>query len=334
MSVPPAVVAALEGDLGPAVHRRAALGARTTYRAGGLADVLVEATSAADLVAIARVVGSATQGPVPLVVVGRGSNLLVADAGFAGVVVALGEGLATVDIAGAVLTAGGAALLPVVARRSAAAGLSGFEWAVGVPGSIGGAVRMNAGGHGSDMVTVLARVRVVDLRTGEDGWMPSSDLELGYRRSILAPHQVVVAAELTLAVGDRAGSEAEIADIVRWRREHQPGGANAGSVFTNPAGDSAGRILDAVGAKGMRVGSAALSTKHANFIQVDDAGSADDVVALMALLRARVSELAGVDLQAETHLLGFDRNHAAAAGARLLTGLEGTDGEPRSEVEG
>ena len=275
---------------------------------------------------------------MPVVALGRGSNLLVADAGFAGVAVVLGEGLAGIEVEGTTVTAGGRASLPVVARRSASAGLTGFEWAVGVPGSVGGAVRMNAGGHGSDMAATLRRVRVVDLRSGEDEWMSVGALELGYRRSALVPHQVVVAAELGLAEGDRATAEAEISEIVRWRREHQPGGANAGSVFTNPPGDSAGRLLDAAGAKGLRHGSAAVSTKHANFIQADEGGSADDVVELMAELRVLVRVHAGVDLHAETHLLGVAPALARAAGAGLLTGLEGAAGgdrgNPRSEVEG
>lgn len=339
MSLPSAVVTAILDRLGPAATAESPLGALTTYRVGGRAAVLVRAESADDLVAVAEALGSLPPGagPVPVVVVGKGSNLLVADAGFDGVVVVPGEGLAgiEVDAGTATVVAGGAAALPVVARRSAAAGLTGFEWAVGVPGSIGGAVRMNAGGHGSDMAASLRRVRVVDLRTGEDGWMSAGALELGYRRSALTPHQVVVAAELALAVGDRAAAEAEISDIVRWRREHQPGGANAGSVFTNPPGDSAGALLDHAGAKGRRHGTAELSTKHANFIQADDGGSADDVAALMAELREVVRAHAGIDLHAETHLIGFSPEAAEAAGARLLTGLEGTGpGNPRREVEG
>jgi UDP-N-acetylmuramate dehydrogenase len=339
VSLPAAVVTALVERLGPVASADGPLGALTTYRVGGRAAMLVRAESAVDLVAVAEVIGSLPpgSGPVPVVVVGKGSNLLVADAGFDGVAVVLGEGLTGVEVdpGTAVVTAGGGAALPVVARRTAALGLTGFEWAVGVPGSIGGAVRMNAGGHGSDMAATLRRVRVVDLRTGEDGWMSAGALELGYRRSALAPHQVVVAAELALAVGDRAAAEAEISEIVRWRREHQPGGANAGSVFTNPPGDSAGRLLDQAGAKGRRHGSAELSTKHANFIQADDGGSADDVAALMAELREVVRTHAGGDLHAETHLLGFAPEVARAAGARLLTGLEGTGpANPRQEVEG
>jgi UDP-N-acetylmuramate dehydrogenase len=340
VSLPTSVVAAIVAAVGPAAEPDAPLGALTTYRVGGPAAVLVRADSIDDLLGVGRAL--AEVGPVPVVVVGRGSNLLVADRGFDGVAVVLGEGLAGIGVDGTTVTAGGAASLPVVARRTAAAGLTGFEWAVGVPGSVGGAVRMNAGGHGSDMSATLRRVRVVDLRSGEDGWMSVGALELGYRRSALAPHQVVVVAELGLARGDRATAEAVIADIVRWRREHQPGGANAGSVFTNPPGDSAGRLLDEAGAKGRRHRSAEVSAKHANFIQADENGSADDVVALMAGLRELVRERTGIDLHAETHLLGVAPEAAEAAGARLLTGLEGLDGldpadpdgNPRSAVEG
>src|SRR5262249_54388786 len=148
---------------------------------------------------------------------------------------------------------------------TAAAGLTGFEWAVGVPGSIGGAVRMNAGGHGSDIAATLTRVRVVDLASGEDGWMAAAALDLAYRHSSVAASQIVVRAELTLGRGDAEQSEATIASIVRWRRENQPGGQNAGSVFTNPPADSAGRLIDSAGCKGLRIGSAVVSDKHANF---------------------------------------------------------------------
>lgn len=309
--------------LGERARRHAPLGPLTTYRVGGPAALLVEGADEAGLAAVARAVVATG---VPVLVVGRGSNLLVADAGFPGVVVTLGDALAGVEVDGTAVTAGGAAALPVVARRTAAAGLTGFEWAVGVPGSIGGAVRMNAGGHGSDMAASLVGVRVLDLRTGEDGRMAAADLQLGYRRSVLAPHQVVVSAELALAVGDREGSEAELAEIVRWRRAHQPGGANAGSVFTNPPGDSAGRLIDAAGLKGLRVGTAEISTKHANFIQADDGGSADDVAALMAEVRRRVRDASGVALHAETRLVGFAPDVVAAAGA--------DPDNPPAEVEG
>lgn len=300
---------------GGRLERDAPLGDLTTYRVGGRAAVRVRAESVAELVVLGH---SFARTGVSFAVIGRGSNLLVADAGFAGAAVTLGEGLANIDIVDTTVRAGGAALLPVVARRSAAAGLTGFEWAVGVPGSIGGGVRMNAGGHGSDMARSLLGVRVVELATGEHGEMSAADLELGFRSSSLARSVVVVEAELGLAPGDRAEAEAEIVEIVRWRRENQPGGANAGSVFVNPRPDSAGRLIDEAGAKGLRCGSAEVSTKHANFIQVGDGGSADDVVSLMATVRARVLDRTGVDLHAETHVLGFTAEVAAAAGARRI----------------
>jgi UDP-N-acetylmuramate dehydrogenase len=298
----PAVVAAAR-ILGDRAERDAPLGALTTYRVGGPAALLVRVDGADDLRLVAR--AAATTG-IDVLVVGKGSNLLVADAGFDGLALVLGEAFAAVSIAGTMVEAGAAAALPVVARRSVAAGLTGFEWAVGVPGSIGGAVRMNAGGHGSDMAAVLHGVRVVDLRSGEDGWVPATDLHLGYRTSSLAPHQLVAAARLALRPGDVDRGARELAEIVAWRRANQPGGPNAGSVFTNPPGDSAGRLIEAAGGKGRRRGTAAVSTKHANFIQADDGGRADDVHALMVELQALVRDASGVELHPETRLVGFD----------------------------
>ncbi len=294
------------------VRRDVAIGALTTYRVGGHAAIALDAARPDDLRRIGSVRGDLD---VPVVVIGRGSNLLVADGGFAGLSVTLGDDFAAIDVDGDRVTAGGAASLPVVARRTAAAGLTGFEWAVGVPGSIGGAVRMNAGGHGSDMAACTERVRVIDLADGEDVEVTVDDLAFGYRRSAIASTQVVVEATLRLRPGIVEQSESEISEIVRWRREHQPGGANAGSVFTNPEGDSAGRLIDAAGCRGLRVGTAEVSDKHANFIQADPDGNAGDVVALMAEVRRRVADVHGVDLRAETRLVGFDRAMALAAGA-------------------
>ncbi len=206
---------------------------------------------------------------------------------------------------GTTVRAGGATALPVLARRTAAAGLTGLEWAVGVPGSVGGAVRMNAGGHGSDVAATLVEVRVVDLASGHDGVVAAADLHLGYRRSALPPTAVVVEATFALRPGDAAAAGAEVAEIVRWRREHQPGGQNAGSVFTNPPGDAAGRLVDEAGCRGLRVATAAVSTKHANFIQADPGGSADDVAALILEVRRRVAAATGVSLHPELRMVGF-----------------------------
>ena len=217
----------------------------------------------------------------------------------------LGGGFAEVAVDGTTVRAGGAARLPVVARTSVQHGLTGFEWAVGVPGSIGGAVRMNAGGHGAEIVDALLDADVLDLRTGGRRTRPAAELQLGYRRSAIADGDLVLAARFALAPGDVEEGGARLAEIVQWRRHNQPGGQNAGSVFTNPDGDSAGRLIDTAGAKGLRIGTAEVSPKHANFIQADEGGSADDVVALMAEVRRRVQAAHGVWLHAETRLVGF-----------------------------
>ncbi len=288
--------------LGHRAQHDVPIGPLTTYRVGGVAALFVRIEDEDDVQVVARAVADSG---IDVLVVGKGSNLLVADAGFAGLAVVLGDAFAAIAIEGTLVRAGGAASLPVVARRTASAGLTGFEWAVGVPGSIGGAVRMNAGGHGSDMAATLEGVRVLDLRNGHDEEVAPKDLALRYRSSSIRPEQLVLRADLRLQPGDRAASEAELSEIVRWRRAHQPGGPNAGSVFTNPPGDSAGRLIDATGLKGFRVGTAAVSTKHANFIQADEGGRADDVYALMGEIRERVGRAQGVVLEAETRLVGF-----------------------------
>jgi UDP-N-acetylmuramate dehydrogenase len=296
-------VAAAAAALGPRVERDRSLGPLTTYKVGGPAALFVVVATDADLAAVAEVVAATG---VPTLVVGKGSNLLVADRGFAGLAVALSGEFATVVIEGTTVRAGGAAALPVVARHTVRAGLAGFEWAVGVPGSVGGGVRMNAGGHGSDMAASVVEATVVDLAAGTTADLPAEALAFGYRRSSVTPSQVVTGATLMLQPGERAAGERLLSEIVAWRRANQPGGQNAGSVFTNPPGDSAGRLIDAAGCKGLRLGSAEVSTKHANFFQADPGGSADDVRTLMDRVRARVRAETGVDLVPETRMIGFD----------------------------
>jgi UDP-N-acetylmuramate dehydrogenase len=278
------------------------LGALTTYRVGGTAALFEEVVDEDRLAEVARAV---TGSDVPVLVLGRGSNLLVADRGFDGLVVTLGPAFDAVEFDGTDVGAGAALSLPVLARRSAAAGLTGLEWAVGVPGSVGGAVRMNAGGHGSDTAATLVEYRWVDLSRGTAGRSPAAALRAGYRHTALTPAQVVTGATFRLRPGDAAQGAATIAEIVRWRRANQPGGSNAGSVFANPADDSAGRLIDACGLKGVRVGTAEVSDKHANFIQADPGGSADDVRALIEHVRTVVAERTGVLLRTELRLVGF-----------------------------
>ena len=290
--------------LGERAQRLVPVGPLTTYRVGGRAALFVRAESVDDL----RLVGRAlAESALPAVVLGRGSNMLVADDGYPGLVVELGTFAAQVDVTGATVTAGGGVLLPVLARRTAAAGLTGLEWMVGIPGSVGGAVCMNAGGHGSDMATVLEGVHIVDLASGEDYEVAPAHLGLRFRGSDLGDRHVVVAARFELAPGDRVRSEAEIAEIVRWRREHQPGGQNCGSVFINPVPFelSAGQVIDELGLRGLRVGTAQVSEKHANFIQADEDGRAADVRAVMEAVRTAVLEQRGIALRSEVRLVGF-----------------------------
>jgi UDP-N-acetylmuramate dehydrogenase len=167
---------------------------------------------------------------------------------------------------------------------------------------------MNAGGHGSDLSRTLTTAQVADLADGgRRSTLTIHDLAFGYRRSAITAAHVVLSAEFGLAPGDPARAEQAVAEVVRWRREHQPGGPNAGSVFTNPPADSAGRLIDEAGLKGYRHGSAFVSPKHANFIQVDPGGAADDVWRLMATVQAAVRAKTGVELHPEVHLVGFPR---------------------------
>ncbi len=297
-----ALADALAGIDGIDIERNAPAGPLCTYRVGGPIGLLLRITTEA---ALHTAVSAIAEHKVSTLPIGKGSNLLVADAGFAGVGLLLDGELTDTTITGTILVAGAAASLPIVARASVTAGLSGFEWAVGVPGTIGGAVRMNAGGHGSDMDASLVAIELADLRSGTISTVPAHDLDLSYRHSRLQPWELVVSATLQLDPGNADVGAATLKEIVRWRREHQPGGANAGSVFTNPPDDSAGRLIDAAGMKGHRVGSAEVSPKHANFIQADPDGSADDVLALMIEIVDRIDETHGVRLHAETRLIGF-----------------------------
>ena len=328
----------LAGSLGSRATLGQPLGPLTTYGVGGPAALYVEVDAPEDLDAVRsalRDTAASLGAPPAVFVIGRGSNLLVADEGFDGIVVHLGAGFAGVELpqsgsgsgsgsgsaeverrdgTGAV-RAGAAVALPVLARRVADDGWSGLSWAVGVPGSVGGAVRMNAGGHGSDMASCLVRYSWVDLCSAAGGTDDVTHLAYGYRASSVAANHLVVAAELAVTPGSAEEEQAAVAAIVRWRRAHQPGGSNAGSVFTNPEDDSAGRLIETAGLKGFRMGTAHVSEKHANFIQADKGGRAGDVHALMEHVRDVVAERCGVTLRPEVRLLGFgDGNNGPVDG--------------------
>ena len=304
--------------LGDRITRDEPIGPYTTYRVGGSASLFMRAMSVDDLHAASRALAKVR---IPVLMLGRGSNMLISKSGFRGLAIALGPFAEQISLPSTsqdpILLVGAMASLPVVARQSVAAGLRGFEWAVGVPGSIGGAVRMNAGGHGSDMIASLLSVRLFHLDRGIEANVSAANLGLRFRGSDLNDQHIVVAATLRLSWGDKVEGESRLAEIVKWRRENQPGGQNAGSVFVNPVSGaaSAGALIDGLGLRGYRIGTAVVSEKHANFIQADEDGDADDVVELMTFIRQRVTESHGIDLRSEIRLVGFSSAVSDEAGA-------------------
>lgn len=326
-------VEVLRARLGDGLHVDHPVADQTTYRVGGRAAFHFTAESLADLAAVAEL---RDRTGLAVMVLGRGSNVLFADSGFPGLVLQLGEFASGVEIPAELprtgrveVRIGAAVALPVAARQTAAAGLRGFEWAVGVPGSVGGAVRMNAGGHGSDMARSLVSVDVFDLRVGETRTLDAAGVGLRFRRSALSDSEVVLSVVVGLERGSSGEAEEEIDEIVRWRRANQPGGQNAGSVFVNPVPGqvSAGELIDGCGLRGFRIGSAHVSSKHANFIQAEPDGTAEDVVAVMRHVRDVVAASTGHRLRSEVRLLGFD--------PMLLADLHGDEPLQRSdEVEG
>lgn len=304
------VIARAAAILGHRAEQGVELAPFTTFRIGGPASLVVHARNADDFAAVHDAVRSTG---VDVLVIGQGSNLLIADAGWPGLVVVVGGGdsdaiaIEHTEEHEFAVRAGAGVKLPVLARRSVVEGATGLEWMVGVPGSVGGAVRMNAGGHGSDIATNIVSANVVDL-ADDVGIVRRSPASLGfaYRHSALSSSEVVINATFRCGVGPSSVGEETVREIVRWRRVHQPGGANCGSVFTNPPGDSAGRLIDAAGLKGRRIGGASVSDKHANFIQSDPGGSAADVWALITHVRTQVFERWGEVLTPEVRTAGFD----------------------------
>ena len=291
--------------LGASAQPQVNLGAMTTYRVGGEASLYVVANTEEDLF---KVCGAKNETELPVLVVGKGSNLLIADEGFKGIVVSLGSDFSHSDFdqSSCEVDVGGIVALPALARRCVAAGLSGFEWAVGVPGSVGGAVRMNAGGHGSDMQACVQTVKLFDLHSGDINTVVNEDLDFGYRYSAVSQQQIVLGASLQLADDDNNSGERVLDEIVRWRRDNQPGGQNAGSVFVNPSNETSAELIDRLGLKGFRIGSAQVSPKHANFVQADVGGSANDVDAVMTAVAERVYAETGIALRTEIQRVGFE----------------------------
>jgi len=288
----------------------------TTFRLGGPARLFLRAESIEDLVTLAEVLAAA---PVPLLILGRGSNLLVADAGWPGVVLHLGQHLRSITVDGEQIQAGGAAPLPSLAARSAAASLGGLAFAVAIPGSVGGGVRMNAGAHGAEIGDRLEWAEVVDLAAGaaaEPVRRKADELGLGFRRSALAPTAVVTAARFACVPAPESEVRAEIGEARRWRRDNQPiNQPNCGSVFVNPESMAAGRVVELLGMKGERCGGARVSEVHGNFIVAGEGARSADVLELIRRAMRRARDDMGLELRPEVKLVGDFAAAAPAAGA-------------------
>jgi UDP-N-acetylenolpyruvoylglucosamine reductase len=287
------------------VERGYPLSRLTTVRAGGAADFFARPTSEEEVV---ELLAWAEGEDLPVGVVGSGSNLLVSDKGFRGLVLKLTDDLTRIEREGTRVHTGGGARLPSAAARAAGWGLTGLEFGVNIPGTVGGAVRMNANAYGGELGKVLEAVTVCTV--GGAGQRRPEDLGLRYRGSDLGEREVVTAATFALAEGNPADVKATMGEMRRRRKEAQPSGIKTfGSTFVNPddpraEGRSAGQLLDAAGARGLAVGGARLSPKHANFVENTGRATTADILGVMAAARRRVYERFGVVLEPEVQILG------------------------------
>ena len=283
------------------VEEGVALSRYTTLGTGGPAAAFARPESEEEL---ADLLAWASERGLAVAVVGLGSNLLVADDGVAALVLRLAGELAAVSVEGDVLRAGGGAANQVCLHRARDAGLGGFEFACAIPGTIGGGVWMNAGAYGGEFSRVLERALVATA--GGSGWLTPAELGLSYRHSELRHGQVVVQAELRLEPRPPDEIKAEVRRLNAERKAAQPTNRRTfGSVFKNPEHElTAGKMLEACGLKGHRIGGAQISPKHANFIENADGARTADAIALMVEARRRAHEQFGVELRHEVELLG------------------------------
>jgi len=294
--------AVLRAAAGDRVRAGFPLAPLTSFRLGGPAALYLEANDDADLDAAAAAVGDTE---LPWTVIGKGSNLLVSDAGFAGLVIRLGKGYRWAARDGSAVRAGGAMPLPALSGVALSHGLAGFEFAVAIPATLGGAIRMNAGAHHGSMDRVLRWVDVFDLAARGRIRVEAADAGFRYRRSALPASSIVVEAMLDLRPGDQVAIRREMEGARAWRRETQPlAEPNCGSVFKNPEGDHAARLVEAAGAKGLTVGGARVSEKHANFVVASPGATASDVWELIGRVQHLVEDQFGVSLEREVQLVG------------------------------
>jgi UDP-N-acetylmuramate dehydrogenase len=308
-----ATLDALAAERGIELSADAPLAPLTTLRVGGSADRLGIAGTRDELLALLRL---ARDSSAPCFVVGNGSDLVVADAGIRGLVVR--NRAREVAIRGDGLDADSGAPMAMLVKRCAADGLAGIEFGISIPGTLGGAVWANAGAHGGEMRDVVTGVEVWDPRDDSVRRMENEACEFSYRESRFKHSpEVILAASLQLQRADPEGIAGRVAEHQAQRVATQPlADQNAGSVFRNPPGDHAGRLIDAAGLKGLRVGSASVSLMHANFIVTDRGGRATDVRALGERVRAAVRDRFGAELQFEIEFVGdWPGSDAVGAGS-------------------
>lgn len=274
----------------------------TTWKIGGPADAMIVPENTRQLSELIRLLH---EEQIPWMVVGKGSNMLVSDKGIRGCVIRLGSGLEQIAFDGTEVDAGGGASFVRLSVMAGKEGLTGLEFAGGIPGTVGGAVYMNAGAHGSDVSRIFNSADIV-LETGELVTYTAEDMKFAYRHSVLHEQRGIVAkARFSLAVGDRLEVAAAMAAYKDRRRKTQPlQQPCAGSVFRNPPGDHAARLIEAAGLKGTKVGGAEISTLHANFIVNTGQATAEDVLALMERIKAAIAEKYGVTLVPEVFFVG------------------------------
>ena len=279
------------------------LSKHTYFGIGGKATAYIEVSTVAELAAVARF---HRQWDVPVAIIGRGSNLLVSDTGFNGIGVRFVGELGKLEVDGNIVSVGAGLSLPRLSKVMSRQGLSGVEFALGIPGSVGGALIMNAGAWGSSFGDVVTDVTVMN-DTGELLNLTHTEAKFEYRRSGLDAYFCVTGATLKLESGDADAITARMQTFYKQKVETQPfAEENAGCMFKNPPGDSAGRLIDISGLKGHRIGGAEVSTVHGNFILNIDNATAANVLDLVAYIQEQVREKTGISLQTEVKRLGFD----------------------------
>ncbi|PDM40255.1 MULTISPECIES: UDP-N-acetylmuramate dehydrogenase [unclassified Geobacillus] len=275
----------------------------TTIKVGGPADVLIEPDSVESLKKAMAII---KKHEVPWRAIGRGSNLLVSDEGVEGVVIKIGEGLDELHVDGETVTVGGGYSLVRLATLMSKQGLSGLEFAGGIPGSVGGAVYMNAGAHGSDMSQIVKRALIL-FPDGMMEWLTNEEMQFAYRTSVLQTKRrgICIAAELQLTSGNREEIVAKMRKNKDYRRETQPWDKPcAGSIFRNPLPQYAGKLIEEAGLKGYTIGGAKISEQHANFIVNTGKAKAKDVLDLIQFVKKTIHELHGIHLRTEVEIIG------------------------------